>query len=114
MNRDSLIVAAVVGVGIWLLWDAKRKFDAGGERVADWIAKAWMAFDDLLPGQGGIQLLGNVVFPGNVLVPVQALSNAGAIKQDRATGNVYANYSGKYWRLAPSDANGNWPATLVT
>lgn len=113
MKLQDTATLAGIGIVIWLLWKAKEKFSEGTGQVADWIAQAWMTFDDLLPGQGGIQLVGNVVFPNGIYVPLQNLSNARAVKSD-PDGNVYANYSGQFWQLSPSDASGNWHAAPVS
>lgn len=112
MKVENVLVLAALGVGLWLLFRAKEQLSRGADTVADWIARAWMAFDDLLPGQGGIQLQGNVSFNGT-LVSLQQLANARAVKSDPNTGNVYAHYAGRFWQLAPSDASGNWPATVI-
>jgi hypothetical protein len=79
------------------------------DKVASGIADLWLKMFPLPPS---IELLGSVVFPGNLKVPLQQLANEKAVRQDRASGRVYVRYAGYVWELAPQ-VYGNWPATRV-
>lgn len=100
---DLVLLSAVVWVG-WKL------FGKGGveDQATSAIASLWLKMFPLPPA---IELLGNVKFPGNILVPLQQLSDAGAVRQ-ADNGDVYVRYAGYYWKLAPQQY-GNWPATRV-
>lgn len=78
--------------------------------VSSAIASAWESLP--LVGLGpGITVLGNVVLPSGSLVPLSSLQS-GQIRSD-ANNNVYANVSGTIYQLSPSNAAGNFPATLI-
>lgn len=109
MKNDTLIVLAALGVGGFLLWKAMQTAKQATDAVAGSIADAWLT---LFPMPPSIELLGNIVFPGNLRVPLQTLSNQGAIKQDKS-GNVIAKYANSFWKIMPHDASGDWPAVRM-
>lgn len=106
--KDALLLAVVVGVG-YVIWKgsgiAKDVIDKASTAIAD----LWLTLKPLPPA---IELLGNVKFPGNILIPLQQLSNARAVKGD-AQGRVFVKYADMIWQLSPSNAYGNWEATRV-
>lgn len=80
--------------------------------VAQGIANIWLS----LPYFGlstGQTILGNLKLPDGTLVPLQSLVGGGNLRQDPSNTNVYANVNGAFYQLSPSDASGNYPATLI-
>jgi hypothetical protein len=79
--------------------------------VAQGIANIWLSLP--VVGLGSAQsILGNAKLPDGTLVPLNSL--VGSIRQDTNTPpNVYAGINGNIYQLAPSDAQGNYPATLL-
>jgi hypothetical protein len=106
--QDTLVIAIGLAA-VYLIWKSKEQIEKGTGAVTTWIADAWITFDSLLPGQGGIQLLGNVVFPNNAKIPIGQLT----LKTDRSTGKVYTTYGGAFYQLQASNSSGDWPAVRV-
>lgn len=105
-NTDKQLVLLVLGAAfLYLVWNkVKKPLDTLTAPATDVLAW-WWTLDDP-PGVGNV--LGNVLLPDNSLVPLSTV----ALKTD-AQHNVYANIAGSIYELHPSDANGNYPATLV-
>lgn len=98
---------AVAGA-VYLFYKAKTTTQSVTNDVAQLIANWWLT---LFPNPPPMNVLGNVSFPGGVLVPLSQLT----VKTDGAfPPNVFVSYQGSVYRLSPSDEQGNWPATLVT
>jgi hypothetical protein len=107
-TQDLLMLGVAAGLG-YVLYRTYGVAQKIGEKAVNLGAKIWLALDPLPPA---IQLLGNVKFPGNLLVPLQTLASQKAVRQDRSSGDVYVQYSGYTWKLAPQQY-GNWPATRI-
>jgi hypothetical protein len=109
MKAQDAIPWILLGVAGYVLYQIANKLKTGTDKVVNWtanqIAQLWIS---RLPPP--IELLGNVKFPGNILVPLNQIKND--VRQDDE-GHVFVKYSGLFWQLSPSDANGNWPATRV-
>lgn len=74
--------------------------------VSNSIASFWTALT-LPPSMSGVP--GNVVLAdGTSLGPLSSMT----VKTD-TQGNVYVNLGGAVYQLGQSDANGNWPASLM-
>ncbi len=108
MKKDTVLILAAMGVGGYLLYKAFNIGKSAVDKTAGAIADLWLKLN---PMPEALQLLGNVKFPGNILVPIQQLANERAIRKD-GSGNVFVKYSGYTWQLAPQ-VYGNWPATRV-
>lgn len=72
--------------------------------VAGAIASAWSALT-LSPV---LTVEGNILFPDGTSTPL-----AGQTVKTDSDGNVYVLNQGGLYQLGQSDANGNWPASLV-
>lgn len=111
MKASELAPWLLLAIGGYVLYRVTSKAADTGKKAVDWtssqIANLWLTMFPLPPS---MELLGNIIFPGNIKVPLQQL--AGQVRQDR-DGNTFVNYAGMYWQLSPSDANGNWPATPI-
>lgn len=98
---------AVVGV---LLWKLFNKGSETADHVSTAIADLWLKLFPLPPA---MELLGNVKFPGNIFVTLQSLASKGAVRRN-SSGEVFVSYANLLWKLAPSNAYGNWEATAVS
>lgn len=112
-QRDSIdlktvLILGAVGGAAYLILKALNVGEKAVDKVSTAIAKAYLK---LFPMPPATQLLGNVKFPGNLLVSLQQLHNEKSVFRDD-NGNVYVKYSGYTWQLAPQ-IYGNWPATRV-
>jgi hypothetical protein len=96
---------AAIGFAVWKLADVGKDV---ADKASTAIANLWLKLRPLPPA---IELLGNVKFPGNILVPLQQLSRERAIRADES-GAVFVRYADHTWKLGPQ-VFGNWPATLV-
>lgn len=88
----------------------KKTAGSAVNAVSTAIADTWLS----LPWVGlppNMTVLGEVVLPDGTLVPMSQLQN-GKIRED-PNDNVLANINGNIYQLSPSDANGNYPATLL-
>jgi hypothetical protein len=100
--RDAvnLAILGLVGYAAYkFLYSPKGPTQTAANIIADFITWA------TLPP--AMTLNGNLVFADGSTVALQDVdvrSNGGM---------VVANYAGHYYQLAPSDASGNWPATLI-
>lgn len=103
-TEEVLKVALLAGVGYALYTFFTRLQQSVGAPVGTVAATIWSYLHPT------IQPAGNIVLPGgnNTLVP---LSQTEVRTDDNH--NVYALYDGFLYQLAPSDAQGNWPATAV-
>lgn len=113
MKTQDMMQLVLLGGIAYLLYRgfnfAKDKAEEAAGAASTAIASLWLKLFPLPPK---IQLLGSVKFPGNLLVPLQTLSDQGAVRQNPEDGSVYVKYSGYYWKLSPQ-VYGNWPATRV-
>lgn len=109
IRGDTVLILgglAVLGFVLYKAFDVgKKAVDTAAGAIAD-------VFLKMFPLPPSIQLLGNVKFPGNILVPLQQLANENAVRQDE-NHDVFVKYSGMYWKLSPQ-VYGNWPATRVS
>lgn len=81
--------------------------------IAQNIANLWLSLPYFGLGAGQT-ILGNLKLPDGSLVPLQSLVPGGNLRQDPPPGtNTYANVNGAFYLLSPSDAAGNYPATLI-
>jgi len=83
---------------------------AATNAVSSGIADVWLSLP-LVGLPAAMTVLGNVQLPNGSLVPLSSLQS-GQIRTD-ANNNVYANVSGTIYQLSPSNAQGNYPATLI-
>jgi hypothetical protein len=112
VKRDpvTLLILGAVAVIAYKVWtEVSKTGKEANDAVVDAVAAFWLR---LFPNPPAIQLLGNVAFPGNNLVPLQTLAANDAIRQD-ADYNVFVKWGGKVYQLQPSNADGNWPAVPV-
>lgn len=109
MNVKDVILFAGVGTAVYLLWKTKETAKETVDKVASAIAKVYLKYLNPLPP--AMELLGEVKFPGNLLVPLQTLHNQRAVFQGD-NGAVFVKYSGYTWQLSPQ-VYGKWPATRV-
>jgi len=111
---NILVLAAVVGGGYFIWREIQKLKDLGGkatDAVATSIASLWLK---LFPLPASMELLGNVKFPGNILVPIQQLSKENAVRHSPDPNfAVYVQYADHLWQLQPRNSSGNWPAVLV-
>jgi hypothetical protein len=117
MEKDDTqmwITIALVGAAAYALYLMLQQVGKIGSGVASAvgaatnattssIANAWVSMTTT--NMGGV--LGNILFPdGNVIAlaatPIKTLN-----------GGVYVMEGGALYQLGQSDANGNWPASLV-
>lgn len=99
----------LLGAAAVALYFGSRFFDRATDKVATSIANLWLKLRPLPPA---IKLLGNVKFPGNILVPIEQLSKEKAIRSQEEPFTVFVNYAGYIWELGPQ-VYGNYPATRV-
>lgn len=82
--------------------------------IASTIASIW----DSLPLVGigpGMTVLGSVALPNGTLYPLSSLQSGQIRSNTDSSGNysVYANVQGNIYQLSASNAQGNYPATLI-
>lgn len=107
----------VGGVG-YLLYKQLSKVpaavNAATGSVAQGIADLWLSlpFVSLPPS---MTVLGNALLPDGSQVPLSSLQSGQIRSNTDSNGNlsVYANVRGTIYQLNPSNAQGNFPATLV-
>jgi hypothetical protein len=99
-----------VGYVLYKLWGGfAQTANTATNAVSSAIANIWLSLP-LVGLPANMQVLGNVKLPDGTLVPLNSLSS-GQIRQQGST--VLANVSGTIYQLAPSDSQGNYPATSV-
>jgi hypothetical protein len=101
--KDTLQLAAL-GIGAYLLY----RFYNTASQVAAPAANAIASFYTWATLPASMVVQGNMVFADGSTVPLAQVD----VRQN-PNGSVNAAYAGHIYQLAPSDANGNWPATLV-
>jgi hypothetical protein len=106
MNRELTNLALIVLAAVILYQLLKKAIPNATAPAADAIAAFWLK---LFPNPPPMNVLGNVVMPDGSLVPLQGLE----VRTD-ANQNVFVKVGSSVYQLAPSDANGNWPAVAVT
>jgi hypothetical protein len=111
MKVSDWVGIGVVGVGGYLLYKLLSKVPQATAPVTSAIANAWVAATNALNGSFTMQLLGNLVFPDGSSVPIAQLPS-GSMRSD-ASGNLQVLYNGHIWQMQPSDANGNFPVSVV-
>lgn len=109
MKKDTWVLLAALGVGVYVLSKAFNFGKDVADKAAGKIADVWLS---LFPLPGAIELVGTVRFPGGLFVPLQTLAQQGGVRQD-ANHNVFVKYAGFTWQLSPQ-VNGSWPATRVS
>jgi len=102
MNTSSIVKWGGLAALAYFLY-SKLQTNVGAP-VASVLADIWLSLT--LPP--AMVLQGNILLPDGTLIPLQNSD----VKQG-PDGNVYLNLGGTFFRLYPSDANGNWPATRV-
>lgn len=103
MKTEDIIKLALLGGLAYFVYTYLQKsspVQGTASVIADFITWA------TLPASMVVQ--GNIAFPDGTLYPLADVN----VRQS-PTGAVVANYQGHYYQLSPSDANGNWPATLI-
>lgn len=103
MRKEDLLQLVIIGGLLYFLVSYLQKssfIQTPANVIADFYA--WLT----LPPSMIVQ--GNVVLPNGSLVPLSLTD----VRQNGAN-VVVAEYEGHYYQLSPSDANGNWPATLI-
>jgi len=110
MKTEDILKLALFAGALYVLYQiitgVKNTASGAIDSVSTGLANSWL---DLFPNPLPMGVLGNVVFPNGQMV---ALSNL-APMQNPSTGQVAVQYGGHVYALSPSDANGNWPATLI-
>ena len=101
----ELVLIAGIGYVAYQVFGFAKKaggaaVDATSSAIADFWT--WLTLPDYMTVQG------NLVFDNGAAVPL-----ASATVKQSPGGAVVASYAGHYYQLSPSDANGNWPATLI-
>lgn len=76
--------------------------------LAQGIANIWLSLPVIGMGPG-VTVLGNARLPDGTLVPMESL--VGKLRQSADESAVFAPINGIIYQLAPSDAQGNYPAT---
>jgi hypothetical protein len=93
----------LLGAGAYLLY----RFYSTAQQVAAPLTSAIANFYAWAALPPNMVVQGNLVFADGSTVPLASVDV-------RQQGNVViANYAGHFYQLSPSDASGNWPATLV-
>lgn len=112
MKTETLIQLGLVGGVAYLIYKLVGVAGMAGKAVgsltlpaSNAIANLWVSLT-ASPPMGGVP--GNILFPDGTGAPLSTYS----IKTD-AAGNVYVLNNGAVYQLSPSDADGDWPATLV-
>lgn len=105
MKAKHIIGIAAIGLGAYLLyrfWNAaKTVATAAGNAAAAPIADAYLALT--LPG--AVNVTGAVILPDGSAVQLNTLS---------VDSNAQVNIGGKTYQLTSHDANGNYPAILIS
>lgn len=111
MNTSDLIKIGAVGLGVYFLYTflSKKIPDAAKKATAPLsqaIANFWVSLTASPP----MPVLGDVILPdGTDIGPLSQFS----VGKD-SSGNVYIQSGADVYQVQPSNAQGNWPATLVT
>lgn len=104
---------AAVAYLLYKVAKASQTVTAATGTVAQGIANVWLSLPYFGLGDGQT-ILGNLKLPDGTLIPLQSLVGGGNLRQDPPPGtNTYANVNGAFYQLSPSDASGNYPATLI-
>jgi len=111
MKVSDWVGIGVVGVGGYVLYKLLSKVPQVTAPISNAIASAWVAATNALNGSFTMQLLGNLVLPDGTLVPIAQLPS-GAMRST-AGGDLQVLYNGHIWQMQPSDANGNFPVSVV-
>lgn len=104
MKTETIFQVAILGIVGYFGYELLKKGSQAADYTSSQIADLWLSWT--LPPP--ITLLGNIVLPDGTLIPLSTVSVRLA-----PNGNTYAQVGAAYYQLAPSDANGNWPATPV-
>lgn len=104
MKLGNVTSLALLGIAAYVAYKVLGK---GGltDSASSAIASLWLKLFPLPPT---MEVLGNVKFPGNIMVPLAKL----AVRED-SEHRVFTQYAGHLWQLQPSNEYGNWPAVLV-
>lgn len=98
-----------VGYLIYKIFYAPPKPGGPVDLVSSAIANLWLSLP-LVGLPPSMQVLGSVQLPDGSLVALNTLSS-GQIRQSGTS--VLANVAGMIYQLSPSNAQGNFPATLI-
>ena len=104
MNTRDLTNLAVLGIGGVILYAIIKKGSQAIDYTSSTLADIWLSLT--LPPT--MQLLGNIVMPDGSLLPLQ-----GADVRLYPNGDTLLQLDGHFYKLSPSNADGNWPATQV-
>jgi len=105
MDTKEIVLLGAAGAGLYVLFKGMKQFQKGTDYVAEGIAKLYLKMTLAPP----VQVLGNVLFPNGTKVPLSQLE----IRTDSAH-DVFTRFQGNIYQLQPSNAQGDWPATLRT
>lgn len=112
MQTKDILQLGLLGALAYLVYKGFNAASNAAHQATDAVAQKIVDWFGLNPAPSTLyqDLLGNIVFPGNIIVPLSQFN--GQVKTD-ASGNVFVKYAGFVWQLAPSNEYGNWPATRV-
>lgn len=102
-TEDILKLAVFAGIAYLLYQTLGKGITALGTATGSAIANFYL-WATLPP---------NMIVNGNVVMPDGSLVALAATDVRQNGNTVVAEYLGHYYQLSPSDANGNWPATLI-
>jgi hypothetical protein len=109
VKTSDLLLLGALGVGLYFLLTKGTAALASAvgtatQPLSSGIANFWVS----LTQSPSMSTPGNALLPNGTKVPISSLP----IGTD-AYGNVFTNVGGGVYQLSPSDANGDYPATLV-
>lgn len=105
LQRDLLLLA-IVGMALYyFLGKVKDRVGDMTAPISQAIANAWLAIT--LPSP--MNVLGGIAFGDGTVIDINDVQ----LRANQQTGAVQFLFGGHIYNLSASDANGNWPATLV-
>ena len=121
-NIEGVLLLAGLGIGGYLLYelfqgakavvkaaaDVGKAVYSGAQTVTSPVSTGIADVILKLTQQPAMNVPGNVIYPDGTAAPLSQLKVFSG-----NDGNVYVKDRGSTWRLSPSDADGDWPATYV-
>jgi hypothetical protein len=104
--KSVLLIAAVVIGGLWLV----KKLSGGVAAITGSVVNPLADFYVYLTSQGAMIPSGIVLLPNGTTLPV-AQAAPRTVPNSNSASFVYAGTT--YYLNTPSDANGNWAASLT-
>jgi hypothetical protein len=104
-ERDLFFLAILGVVAYFLLSKGTQLLGTATAPISDAIANAWLAAT--LPAN--MTVLGGIAFPDGSIISINDVQ----LRANQQTGAVQFMFAGHLYNLSASDANGNWPATLI-